>query len=302
MAVLVDHAADRCGVEPALDAVQHHLGDRRLPVLGFAARLEIDGLGQTAFFLGHIFRRDQAGIARPLALVRLWMIDCHRRLASPQGGEALGRKPAQRRSRQGRRRREPAWSRRAQRRAALSASSRRPLCRAGCAAGGSRLGGRWSAANSRPPAPRASSPRSWARARSCATKSGPGASPTIGMRIVGGSTRGSSVKNARGGSSAIGAAGPPRSLATAGSPLRARSTCGKARRRSLHVIAPAAVPSSGLRRPDRCPAAGSTGARSSAGAFRPGASLSETESIEAGTPEISRSGSCPAAFVAATTW
>ena len=47
IAVLIDDAADIGGENAAAHAIENDLRDRRLPVLGFAARFEIDRLGET---------------------------------------------------------------------------------------------------------------------------------------------------------------------------------------------------------------------------------------------------------------
>ena len=66
MPVLVDDAADRRGVEAALHAVEHHLRDRRLALLGLAARLEIHRFGEAALLPIEIVRIDEPGVVRPL--------------------------------------------------------------------------------------------------------------------------------------------------------------------------------------------------------------------------------------------
>ena len=66
MPVLVDDAADRGGVEAALHAVEHHLRDRRLALLGLAARLEIHRFGEAALLPIEIVRIDEPGVVRPL--------------------------------------------------------------------------------------------------------------------------------------------------------------------------------------------------------------------------------------------
>src|SRR4051812_48333974 len=62
--VLVDDAADRGRVETAFHPVEHHLGDRRLPFLRLAARLEIHRLGKAALLGVHLVRIDEFGVAR----------------------------------------------------------------------------------------------------------------------------------------------------------------------------------------------------------------------------------------------
>src|SRR5262249_60329507 len=50
--VLINHAAHVVGIIAGEYAVHHHLGDRYLAAHRFAARLEIDGIGETLLRLG----------------------------------------------------------------------------------------------------------------------------------------------------------------------------------------------------------------------------------------------------------